>query len=74
MIGLLLRCNTMKCQLQSTSGTLPGTYHNMSAEVQNKFLLSSVNEMSVTVNKCQVPYLEMSGTHPITGIHETLRY
>ena len=64
----------MNMPATSTSGTLPGTYHNMSAEVQNKFLLSSVIEMSVTVNKCQVPYLEMSGTHPITGIHETVRY
>ena len=48
----------MTCQLQSSSGTLPGTLH-MSATVQNKF---------------QVSYLEMLGTYPIAGIHETVRY
>ena len=31
-------------------------------------------KLSVTVNKCQVPYLEMLGTYPIAGIHETVRY
>ena len=68
--GILItyRYNTMKCQLQSMSGTLPGTYRNMSAE----FL--TFNKMSVTVNKCQVPYLEMLDTCPITGIHENVRY
>ena len=37
MIGVLPRYNTMKCQLQSMSGTLLGTWCNMSATVQNKF-------------------------------------
>ena len=31
-------------------------------------------KLSVTVNKCQVPYLEMLGTYPIAGIHETVSY
>ena len=57
-IGILPRPNTMTCQLQSSSGSLPGTHHNMSATVQNK---------------CQVSYLVMLGTHPIAGIHETVR-
>ena len=46
----------------------------MSATVQNKFHQSYLyvyQEMSVTVNKCQVSYL---GTYPIAGIHKTDRY
>ena len=31
-------------------------------------------KLSVTINKCQVRYLEMLGTYPIAGIHETVRY
>ena len=60
MIGLLPRCNTMKCQLQSMSGTLLGTCCKMLA--------------TITINKCQVRYLEMLGTYPRADIHETVRY
>ena len=31
-------------------------------------------KMSATINKCQVLSIEMLGTHPIAGIHETVRY
>ena len=31
-------------------------------------------KLSVTINKCQVRYLEMLGTYPIAGIHETVSY
>ena len=31
-------------------------------------------KLSVTVNKCQVRYLEMLGTYPIAGTHETVSY
>ena len=37
MISTLPRYNTMKCQLQSMSGTLLGTCRKMSATIQNKF-------------------------------------
>ena len=37
MIGILPRYNTMKCQLQSMSGTLLGTCRKMSATAQNIF-------------------------------------
>ena len=42
-IGILLRYNTMKCQLQSLSGTLLGTCRKMSATVQNTSYLPSIN-------------------------------
>ena len=28
--------------------------------------------MSVTINKCQIPFLEMLGTYPIAGIYMKL--
>ena len=31
-------------------------------------------KLSVTINKCQVRYLEMLGTYPIAGIHQTVSY
>ena len=74
MIGILTRYNAMKCQLQSMSGTSLDTCRKMSATVQNKFHVSYYHEMSVTINKCLVSYLEMLGTYPIAGIHETARY
>ena len=60
MIGVLPRYNTMKCQLQSMSGTLLGTWYNMSATVQN------MNFRYLTNHK-------MSSTYS-AGTHETLRY
>ena len=69
--------------IQSMSGMLLGTCHNMSA-INSGIMLEIVSyspkwyltchKMSVTINKCQVLYLEMLGTHPIAGIHETVRY
>ena len=38
-IGILLRYNTMKCLLQSMSGTLLGTCRKTSDTVHNKFYL-----------------------------------
>ena len=61
----------MKSQLQSMSGTLLGTC--CKTTVQNKFQVP-YHEMSATVNKCQASYLEMLGTYPIVGVHETVRY
>ena len=56
---------TMKCLLQSMSGTLLGTCRKMSATVQN------------LTTKCQLlvklSYLQMLGTYPTAGIHETVR-
>ena len=37
MIGILPRYNTMRCQLESKSGTLLVTCHKISATVQNEF-------------------------------------
>ena len=54
MVGTLPRYNTMKCQLQSMSGTSLGTCCKMSAIVQNKF---QVSYLPRNVNKCQVSYL-----------------
>jgi len=31
-------------------------------------------KMSATINECQLQYLEMLGTCPTAGIHETVRY
>ena len=57
MICILLKYNTMKCQLQSMSGTLLGTCCKMSALVQCKIIFSylSYHKMSATINKCQIP-------------------
>ena len=66
MIGILPRYNTMKCLLQSMSGTLLGTCRKMSATVQNKSYPPSIN--------VRYQYLEMLGTRPTAGIHETVRY
>jgi len=43
----------------------------------NKFQVSYIPTTKCqlrTVNKCQVSYLEMLGTYPIAGIHETVGY
>ena len=72
---LQCRYNTIKFQLQSMSGTLLGTCCKMSATVQNEFQISyPPQNVSYTVKKYQVSYLEMSYTRPVAGIHETVRY
>ena len=50
----------MKFQVQSISDTLIGTCCKMLA--------------TITINECQISYLEMSGTYLTAGIHETVRY
>ena len=72
IITTIGRHNTMKCQLQSMSGTLLDTH--MSATVQNKFQVSYLTRNVSYINKCQVSYLEMLGTYPIASMHETVRY
>ena len=70
MIGISPWYSTMKCQLQSMSGT------SAKCKLQSKinFRYPTYHEISVPVNTCQVPYLEMLGTCPTAGIHETVRY
>jgi len=36
--------------------------------------INKYQQMSVTINKCQLSFLEMLGTYPAAGIHETVRY
>ena len=51
MVGILPRYNTMKCQLQSMSGTLLGTCQLYTINV--RYL---TRYMSAIYNQCQVPY------------------
>ena len=57
VIGVL---TTMKCQLQSMSNTLLSKYACC------KMLAT------VTINECQVPYLEMLGTYLIQQVYMKL--
>ena len=58
----------MPLQLQPMSGTLPG--RSIYAAKCPSGILITYHEMSATINKCQVSYLEMLGTYLIAGIHE----
>ena len=62
----------MKWQLHSMSGIL--LVHAAVCQLLNIGYFT-YHKMSATVNKSQVPYLEMLGTYyPTAGIHETVRY
>ena len=65
MIGILPRYNTMKCQLQSMSGTVLGSTCCKMSKIN--FRYPTYHEIPVTVNKCQVSYLEMLGTYSTAG-------
>ena len=66
VIGILPKYNTMKCHLQSMSGTLLGR-HAAKCQLQFKinFRYLTHHKMSATINKCLVSYLEMLRTYPI---------
>ena len=65
MIGILPSYNTMKCQPQSMSGTLLGTYHKMSATVSVWYW--NVIDMTYSM---KLSGIEMSYTWPIAGMGE----
>ena len=48
---------------------LPGKKNNMNMEIP---AWVQYHEMSVTINKCQISFLEMLGTYSIAGIYMKL--
>ena len=64
----------MQSTIKSMSGTLLGI-HAAKCQLQSKYILGlTYHRMSAIINKCQVPYLEMLGTHPIAGRNQTVKY
>ena len=63
-MGILPRYNTMKCQLQSMSGTLQAhaAKRQLQSKINFRYLTYTYHEMSATINKCPVSYLKMLGT------------
>ena len=48
---------------------------NVSYSPKSIFRYLTYHDMSChKINKCPVSYLEMLGTYPMAGIHETVRY
>ena len=69
MIGILPSYNTMKYHCSYNQFQVPYQVDlYICCKMSIRYL--TYHEMSATINKCQVSYLEMLGTYLIAGIHE----